>query len=88
MELSSFAKLEEQINRAISHIEKLTAETVRLETENQDLKTRITKLEHELKTKHEMLMHVEQESSRMAEAAREKIESILHRIDGFEKGSA
>jgi chromosome segregation ATPase len=85
MEINSFTKLEEQINRAVAHIEKMTAQAIKLESENQELKDKIVKLERELKSRNEMLLQMEGESNRVAEQMREKIESILSRIDHYEK---
>ena len=87
MEVKSFAKLEEQINRAVSHIEKMTAQAIKLEAENDALREKVAKLERELKSRNEMLMQMEGESAKVAEQMREKIESILNRIDQYEKGS-
>jgi hypothetical protein len=87
MDVKSFAKLEEQINRAIAHIEKMTTQAIKLESENQELKDKIVKLERELKSRNEMLLQMEGESTRVAEQMREKIESILNRIDHYEKGT-
>jgi septal ring factor EnvC (AmiA/AmiB activator) len=87
MDVKSFAKLEEQINRAIAHIERMTAQAIKLESENQELKDKIVKLERELKSRNEMLLQMEGESTRVAEQMREKIESILSRIDHYEKGT-
>ena len=88
MELNSFAKLEEQIARAITHIEKLAGQIVQLDAENGELKDKVAKLERELQLKHEMLIELERSSSSVAEQAREKIEAILNRIEGYEKGKA
>ena len=88
MDMQSFAKLEEQVTRAIAHIDKLTGKVEHLESHNKELRARMTELEKELKAKAKMLAEMESKSARVAEQVKDKVESILRRIDSYDKSDA
>jgi FtsZ-binding cell division protein ZapB len=87
MEMNSFARLEEQISKAIDHIDKLTSAAERLETENAALREQVMQLEGELRARSDQLRQLETESSRVAEQVREKIATLLSRIESYESES-
>lgn len=88
MDMQSFAKLEEQVSRAIAHIDKLTGKISHLESDNKELRTRVAELEKELKINEKALAEIETKSARVAEQVKDKVESILKRIDSYEKSDA
>jgi predicted RNase H-like nuclease (RuvC/YqgF family) len=85
MELESFAKLEERINKAVAFIEELTKRNKQLEDENKEMTTKIDKLEEELKSMEASLSKRDKTSSQVSEKVKEKIEGLLSKIDNFEK---
>jgi len=87
MNTDSLSRLEERIDKAITHIERLTEKNHRLETENRELKEKIERLKKELKSKGETLNRIEDKSTRVSEGVRDKIERLLDRIDNYDKGS-
>ena len=88
MDMQAFAKLEEQVTRAIAHIDKLTGKIENLESHNKELRTRVTELERDLKARERTLSDFETRSARVAEQVRDKVESILKRIDSYEGSDA
>ncbi len=87
MELESFAKLEERINKAVTYIEELTKKNKQLEDEKIELTTRIDKLEEELKGMEASLSKRDKMSSQVSDKVKEKIEGLLSKIDNFEKST-
>lgn len=85
MEMDSFAKLEERINRAVAHIDELTRKFNTVEGDNSELRAKIKELEAELKEKQAALSDVMERSVRLSEKVKDKIEGLLGRIDGYEK---
>ena len=67
-------RLEDKVNRAIEHIEKLTVENERLEDENKHLKDSLRNCKNHLSQDR---LDDGQRTSRV----REKLHSILHKID-------
>ncbi len=87
MNTDSLSRLEERINKAIAHIERLTEKNHRLETENRELKEKIERFKKELKSKGETLNRIEDKSTRVSEGVRDKIERLLDKIDNYDKSS-
>jgi chromosome segregation ATPase len=85
MEMSSFAKLEERINKAVAHIEKLTEAKLLLEEENKKLRVQVTELEEELKRQQAAVARLEGQSSEVSERIKEKIEGLLNKINSYEQ---
>ena len=85
MEMSSFAKLEERITKAVAHIEKLTEARQQLEEENKRLRAQVADLEEELKRQQAAVARLEEESSEVSERIKEKIEGLLSKITSYEQ---
>jgi len=85
MEMDSFAKLEERINRAVAHIDELTRKFNAVEGDNSELRAKIKQLETELKEKQTALTDLMERSTRLSEKVKDRIEGLLGRIEGYEK---
>ena len=71
-------RLETKVNRAIEHIEKLTVENDQLRRDNTDLAD-------ELRSARKELNSIRLDSRDRATRVRDKIRSILHKVDSLEK---
>lgn len=71
-------RLETKVNRAIEHIEKLTVENDQLRKENGDLAEQLQAARKELNS-------IRLDSRDRSTRVREKIRSILHKVDSLEK---
>ncbi len=81
-------KLEQRITRAISHIEELTKKNQNLETENTALVQETERLQSVLQDKNDELEQCRRESSEVAVRVREKVETLLQKIDAYEQSLA
>ncbi len=85
MEMDPFAKLEERISKAITHIDALTQKCRTLEEKNEGLTANLTRLEKEMQEEKAAATQKEAEWNRVSGAIKEKIEVLLNRISGYEK---
>ena len=85
MDSNSFAQLEERINKAIERIDKLTTKNKNLEEENRTLQSKVESLQKELKKRNETVSVLDQDRMNISEKIRDKIESLLEKIDGYDK---
>lgn len=99
--MESFAKLEERINKAVAHIEKLMSENEQknaiigelekanseLKIVNEDLQGKIKNLEGDTKSLAAAKAKSEKQSQEISERVKEKIESLLARIEKYEEST-
>ena len=85
METDAFARLEERINKAVAHIEELTRKNRLLTDENNRLALKIETLEDELKVKELALNKMEDQTSKVSDKVKDKIERLLAKIDNYDK---
>jgi len=78
MDMDSFAKLEERISKAVTHIDALTEKCRALQEENGLLKK-------ELQDEKAAWAKQEAEWTRISGSIKEKIEVLLNRIANYEK---
>jgi FtsZ-binding cell division protein ZapB len=78
MDMDTFAKLEERISKAVSHIDALTGKCTGLQQENDRLKK-------ELQEEKTASANREAEWGRVSSSIKEKIEVLLGRITNYEK---
>lgn len=78
MDMDTFAKLEERISKAVSHIDALTDKCKALEQENNRLKK-------ELQEEKTASANREADWSRVSASIKEKVEVLLGRITNYEK---
>ncbi len=69
-------RLEDKVNKAIDHIERLTLENERLQTENQNIAEKLREYGRELNQSR-------LDERNRASQVREKIRSILHKVDSL-----
>ncbi|MBN4056874.1 cell division protein ZapB [bacterium AH-315-J21] len=69
-------RLEDKVNRAIEHIEQLTVENERLQTENQNIAEKLHDYRRELNQ-----VHLDERTR--ASQVRDKIRSILRKVDSL-----
>jgi alpha-galactosidase/6-phospho-beta-glucosidase family protein len=99
--MESFAKLEERINKAVAHIEKLMSQNEQksalieelekanseLKIVNDDLKGKIKNLEGDGKTLAAAKVESEKQSQEISERVKDKIEGLLARIEKYEEST-
>lgn len=71
-----FKRLEEKINRAIEHIEKLTLENDALKADNSEYS-------ESLKESRRLLMETRLRQTETSQRLREKLRVVLHKIDSI-----
>lgn len=87
MGIESLEKLEEKVKKAIARIESLIDDNGRLEGKITELAEHNERLKEENTVLKSRIDELEKQSQTLSEKVKDKVESLLARIDRYEQGS-
>jgi len=85
MNLESLGKLEERIAKVVAHIDKLSDRCKALEQENDEIKAQLKSLANDVRERDKTISRMEQDTNRVTDKVKDKIDGLLTRIDNYEK---